>query len=1292
MNIDSGLLDGVRVEDMSNAELYQYLFKADLDEELLPLEGLEISTLPSTAALDAAAAAAVVVEVSSSPSTSSLAAPSPSSLQLSPGPPPPYSPPSSDSMSIGSSSPQEQPLHLAVVSSPTLLSSSSFSYRQLTPNMPPSKPIPSPVTLVPLESSRQHEAALAKLPASNPAEASANAALAASMSTSANAGSYIPAEQMNVWMQRFQQLQQLQQMHHKQQQELLASRLLGTINEDSLPSSSSPSSSSFQKQRSASPAGSSSSSSSSSTSPTMVTGTPEKDKDVFYPSPPMKDDMAMDSDSEGHGGANGGQDDEDRDPLKPSASELKKMTSKERRQLRNKLSARNFRVRRKEYIGSLENQVKEAKKENAELQRKLVQAELNIQFLRQELETVRLQQSLFTDSTMTRDHANLLASLLNPSTEIFPSSSPSTLSASSSSATSNLPTLNSSALLPTAATGALTATQQSTWQQQQELMNSIHFNNMTILNNTISSLPSTQQSQQQSNLLMSTSTAEASTSTQPAEPTTASIQPFIPFDSNWELSVNRAELPDTNIDPKQGLSTRSDEDIHELLVRYEAIKQEYERDEQMRMELKAYSEERLARSFVVMPPLSTKTGMPASTWSVLDKSHAEGSQVMLQAIVYIMMMQLTKALFEAATLSKTQIVDMFQKMDAPLRSRMLLTQSQDNEEELAGRGRSHCKFSQWREAWIRKCWPSFYNNRQRLCQLIKNHLCCQQEDQDAVQMARLMEEGAASELALETPSFAERARYYLPDWLKCPNIVEMDRLAQKRREERNAIIEAARIRQQQKQQQQQQLAEAVMKLQPLSAVLALTSAVALTNANMIGTPGGALRPQLLSLRQQQQQLQQQPPDISSSSLRDQPKRAVDPAAVIPSIAAHNGKGSSLAPSLWRRLTDSTSGISSEDTDADSQEDGAYPPEEADSDMMADDAENVHDIGQETLDPTNTATVEEEEEEEGVEDHSTESAMDDEESEEKSNAAQEATDSDAYDAATAPALEVEVPSDHQTAATEGDDVLADQEDDLPQEGEEETASEEEEELGDAQLSSPTCTSPTCSCGGGMDDGAIKGTGEEACTGCGGQCGSHGDDSDSRDDGDDKDEGDDIDDDKDDGGDKEDMDDMNEQDDSADNEDSEDNEDNYDNANNDDDSENGDNTGNGNDMDDTGEDVDNNDNGDDNGYNDDNDKNEDNDDNGGDGDDVDNGSDEDDEEGFDGDVVPEDLHTSIFVSENDICEALKSSSILSMEEATAERLFTKEANRAATEDEMPANVPWKRNLPRCKDNPKAHEKSL
>ncbi|KAI9267430.1 hypothetical protein BY458DRAFT_437265 [Sporodiniella umbellata] len=46
----------------------------------------------------------------------------------------------------------------------------------------------------------------------------------------------------------------------------------------------------------------------------------------------------------------------------PSAEHLKSMTSKERRQFRNKISARNFRVRRKEYIGQLEQRLDE--KEN----------------------------------------------------------------------------------------------------------------------------------------------------------------------------------------------------------------------------------------------------------------------------------------------------------------------------------------------------------------------------------------------------------------------------------------------------------------------------------------------------------------------------------------------------------------------------------------------------------------------------------------------------------------------------------------------------------------------------------------------------------------------------------------------------------------------------------------------------------------------------------------------------------------------------------------------------------------
>jgi hypothetical protein len=44
---------------------------------------------------------------------------------------------------------------------------------------------------------------------------------------------------------------------------------------------------------------------------------------------------------------------------RPSPEEYKKMSSKEKRQLRNKISARNFRVRRKEYISTLEGDIAE---------------------------------------------------------------------------------------------------------------------------------------------------------------------------------------------------------------------------------------------------------------------------------------------------------------------------------------------------------------------------------------------------------------------------------------------------------------------------------------------------------------------------------------------------------------------------------------------------------------------------------------------------------------------------------------------------------------------------------------------------------------------------------------------------------------------------------------------------------------------------------------------------------------------------------------------------------------------
>ncbi|KAF9573285.1 hypothetical protein EC968_008825 [Mortierella alpina] len=689
--MSSNGISEANVEEMSNAELFQYLFKAELDTETL-FHDPALAASPSSSTL----ASAPHSQYSSpsydhSPATSSLSYSSPAA-------PPPY-------QHIDSESPQdlaqpEEPAdHLQpllqlqaqpATTYPTLLPSTSFSYRQISPHMPPSMPSQMiPLTTDTAVTSEAHTQFLS---------------LSETVTATAASPATLPPQQMDYWMQRFQQLQQLQQLHHQQQQQLLTSTF-GTGMASNFHSSS---------ERGLSP--SSPLSSGSSGSPTVKT-----ERDVIYPSPPMKDDVSMDSDSDcgpsQHDAKNGP------DPLKPSPSELKKMTSKERRQLRNKLSARNFRVRRKEYIGTLETQVKEARREAAELQKKLAQSELNCQFLRQELETARLSQTLFNDGRLSREHANLLASLLNPNTETFPTSSSSSLSAGAS---------------------TLSASPQ---QQQKDLMDSINHNNMTILNNPLAGV------QAQASSAASNTAADSQ----------GAIQPFVPFDGNWELIVNRAEMVvDPSLDPKD---TQSKQAVyHDLLTRYEAARHEAEVDEQMRTELKAFHDQKLAQTYIVMPKDD----------AVLTPSKATQDSLLLQTMVYMMMIHLTQSLFEAATLSKTQLVNVYQTMDGPLRSKM----GQEQKE------RPHCKFAEWREAWIRKCWPSFYNNRQRVCELIKNGLCPSATSSSAVDVdatVRQMEEGVKGRTVDTQPSpLCVWLRSYLPSWLRCP-----ERVAQ---EEREALL------------------------------------------------------------------------------------------------------------------------------------------------------------------------------------------------------------------------------------------------------------------------------------------------------------------------------------------------------------------------------------------------------------------------------------------------------------------------------------------------------------------------
>ncbi|KAJ1848582.1 hypothetical protein LPJ70_000961 [Coemansia sp. RSA 2708] len=81
------------------------------------------------------------------------------------------------------------------------------------------------------------------------------------------------------------------------------------------------------------------------------------------------------------------EDDEDMEGI-----DMKNLSSKERRQLRNKISARNFRVRRKEYISNLEAEVRGHKEEADGLRKELLASKRDNAQLREEIQ--RLKQRL----------------------------------------------------------------------------------------------------------------------------------------------------------------------------------------------------------------------------------------------------------------------------------------------------------------------------------------------------------------------------------------------------------------------------------------------------------------------------------------------------------------------------------------------------------------------------------------------------------------------------------------------------------------------------------------------------------------------------------------------------------------------------------------------------------------------------------------------------------------------------------------------------------------------------------
>ncbi|KAF9903705.1 hypothetical protein EC991_003432 [Linnemannia zychae] len=650
----------------------------------------------------------------------------------------------------------------------------SPSYRKISPSMPPSNPravttniAPIPIAPAPAPSvTAIRPAPYIKpiLPKAAPKAAPSTAsciATATAVTTSAStlispalftsSGSIpattIPATE-DVWKERFQQLQQLQQSHRHKQHQLLSAAILNSPTTPALTSSTlTPTFTVGLSSSSRAPKSSSPSSSSQRGSSSERSVSPEKaDKPrTIYPSPPMNDDMAMESDSEARFGLGS-------DFTKPTESQLKLMTSKERRQLRNKLSARNFRVRRKEYIDELENQVKEAKQEVADIQRRLIQSELNCQFLRQELEATRLSQSLFGgDGRMTKDHANLLASLLNPNTETFPSTSAST------------------PIAPVA--GSI--------QLSQEQLSSASWMDTTLTNATAAT--------------GSTVSADSGTAQATATTTNAGqvpLEPFVPFDGDWSgLLINRAEVSETIVDPKDTAaaavsSGEAQSSAHELLTRYETLKREEELDAQMRAEIKADTDRRLAQTYMVVPK---ENGTSEDV-----RHRLEEESVVLKSLIYMLMVQLTGSLIEAASLSKTDLVRMYQAMDEPLRAKMLAQAKQDCS--------ATNRFSEWREAWIKKCSPSFYNNRRRITELLKSTGICdscyrddiynaenadiikEMKEQDIIEIARKMEEGVrgltvevnGQEIQMCRPNIFYRT--FVPKRFKCPSVIAWEKL------------------------------------------------------------------------------------------------------------------------------------------------------------------------------------------------------------------------------------------------------------------------------------------------------------------------------------------------------------------------------------------------------------------------------------------------------------------------------------------------------------------------------------
>ncbi|WVN89448.1 uncharacterized protein L203_104671 [Cryptococcus depauperatus CBS 7841] len=126
--------------------------------------------------------------------------------------------------------------------------------------------------------------------------------------------------------------------------------------------------------------------------------------------------------------------DED-DSWRPSPEEYKKLSSKEKRQLRNKLSARAFRTRRKDYIGTLEAHIKDSYVVIDEMRSELINSQNENQDLRRELEALKA-------STMSVLHPESAQNSISPAMVTALANSPAFSASAASHSSSNSSAMN----------------------------------------------------------------------------------------------------------------------------------------------------------------------------------------------------------------------------------------------------------------------------------------------------------------------------------------------------------------------------------------------------------------------------------------------------------------------------------------------------------------------------------------------------------------------------------------------------------------------------------------------------------------------------------------------------------------------------------------------------------------------------------------------------------------------------------------------------------------------------------